>query len=72
MAVVRRLALLALPAAALSARLSSRRRRAAATPWGMHPASYSRSGVSVVIPDNWRAEQGTSPLVASIASGNAT
>jgi hypothetical protein len=38
----------------------------------MHLASYPRSGVSVVIPDNWRAEQGASPLVASIASGNAT
>jgi hypothetical protein len=35
-------------------------------------ASWPRAGVSVAIPDNWRAEQGASPLVASIASGTAT
>jgi hypothetical protein len=41
-------------------------------PRGTHLASYPQAGVSVVIPDNWRAEQGASPLVASIASGTAT
>jgi hypothetical protein len=41
-------------------------------PQGTHLASYPRSGVSVVIPDNWRAEEGASPLVTSIASGTAT
>jgi hypothetical protein len=41
-------------------------------PRGTHLVSWPRSGVSVAIPDNWRAEQGSSPLVASIASGTAT
>src|SRR5204863_1770246 len=76
MAVVRRLALLALPAALLSGCGNSRvfppDVAAPQPPQGRHLAAYPRSGVSVVIPDNWRAEEGASPLVASIASGTAT
>ena len=76
MAVVRRLALLALPAALLSGCGNSRvfppDVAAPQPPRGRHLAAYPRSGVSVVIPDNWRAEEGASPLVASIASGTAT
>ena len=41
-------------------------------PKGVHLASYPTAGLALTIPDNWRAEQGTSPLVASIASGSAT
>ena len=41
-------------------------------PDGTHPTAYPAAGVSLQVPNSWRAEQGTSPLVASIASGTAT
>lgn len=41
-------------------------------PRGVHLASYPTAGLTLRIPDNWRAEQGTSPLVTSVASGSAT
>jgi len=41
-------------------------------PDGTHPTTYPAAGVSLQVPNSWRAEQGTSPLVASIASGTAT
>ena len=41
-------------------------------PDGTHPTAYPAAGVSLQVPNSWRAEQGTSPLVASIASVTAT
>lgn len=41
-------------------------------PSGFHFASYPQLGISLRVPDNWRAQAGASPLVATIASGTAT
>jgi hypothetical protein len=41
-------------------------------PKGVHPVSYPTAGIALTVPDNWRAEAGTNPLVTSVASGTAT
>src|SRR5690242_2565298 len=41
-------------------------------PNGTHFASYPRFGVSLQVPNTWRAQAGSAPLVTSIASGAAT
>jgi hypothetical protein len=41
-------------------------------PGGTHVVGYPRAGLVLKIPNSWRTEPGTSPLVASIASGTAT
>jgi hypothetical protein len=41
-------------------------------PGGTHAVGYPRAGLALRIPNSWRTEPGTSPLVASIVSGTAT
>ncbi len=41
-------------------------------PGGVHVVGYPKAGLALKIPNSWRTEPGTSPLVASIASGTAT
>jgi hypothetical protein len=41
-------------------------------PNGVHALGYPKAGLSLRAPNSWRSQEGTSPLVASIASGTAT
>jgi hypothetical protein len=41
-------------------------------PGGVHVVAYPKAGLALKIPNSWRTEPGTSPLVVSIASGTAT